>query len=90
MDKQTSDDLDRILEDLDLQHIPEEFVTAARVTDLDGDVRIVGGEELEEIMLSPETFREQGIRDMRLMLNLELIKESIYEHSERILSSVPA
>lgn len=90
MDQQTSDDLDRILEDLDLQHIPEEFVTAGRITDYDGEVRVVSPEELEEIMGSPESFREQGIKDLRLLLNLEAIKMAVHETAERILSSVPA
>jgi hypothetical protein len=88
MDEQSSEDIDRLLVELDPQHIPEEFVTAARVTYEDEEVKVLTPDELEEIMFSGESLRDQGILDVRLMLDLNLIKETIWELSEIILSSV--
>lgn len=82
------DDLDRILDDLEPDHIPVEFVAGAKVTDSDGDTYTVSTEELEDIMMDEESLDDQGIALIQLILDLEQVKASIMLYSRIILSSV--
>lgn len=83
------DGLDRIISEIEPDHIPAEFVSAARITDLDGDTYIVTAEELEDIMMDEASLEEQGIKNIGLILDVESIKAAINEYSEIILSSIP-
>lgn len=83
-----SEDLDRILADIEPDHVPAEFVSAACITDLDDEVYIITREELEEIWLAEETLEEQGIAEIGLILNLTEVKETIRFYSEIILKDI--
>ena len=82
-------DLDRILHFTDVDHIPAEFVRAARIVDFEGESKTITPEELEEIMSNQTTLSEMGIQDIRLILDLEIVKRTIRSHSELVLCSIP-
>ena len=82
------EDLDRILDNLEPDHIPSEFVRAARVTDLEGESQIITVAELEEIMMGDDSLEDMGIVDVRLILDLEEIKRTVRKYSEMVLVSV--
>jgi hypothetical protein len=82
-------DLDRILHFTDVDHIPAEFVRAARIIDFEGESKTITPEELEEIMSNQTTLSEMGIQDIRLILDLEIVKRTIRSHSELVLCSIP-
>ena len=89
MGLRNEEDLDRILHTTDVDHIPAEFVRAARIVDLEGESKTITPEELEEIMSSQTALAEMGIQDIRLILDLEIVKRSIRSHSELILCDIP-
>jgi hypothetical protein len=82
------DVLDRILSEIEPDHVPAEFVQGACVTDLDDEVYVVSREELEEIMLDEDSLEDQGIREIGLILNLASVKETILHFSEIILKDI--
>lgn len=82
------EDLDRILAEIETDQIPAEFVSAALVTDLDGDVYQISCDELEEIMLDDASLEDQGILEIGLILNLAKVKETICHFSEIILKDI--
>ena len=82
------DDLDRILGELEPEHIPTEFVAGAKVTNSEGATYTISTQELEDIMLDEESLTDQGIALIRLILDLDQVKESIILNSEKMLSSV--
>lgn len=88
MTSEESDELDRILSEIDPDHVPSEFVTAACITDADEQTYYISKEELEEIMLDEASLEEQGIVEVGLILNLIEIKETIKHLSEIILKDV--
>lgn len=81
------EDLDRILRELEPDHIPAEFVSGARVTDTSGDVYVISRDELDDIMDCDESLDEQGIAEIRLILDFEEVKVTIRKYSAIILSS---
>jgi hypothetical protein len=80
--------LDKILAEIEPDHVPSEFVSAACVTDLDDDVRIITREELEEIMMDEASLEDQGISEIGLILNLAEVKDCIRHFSEIILKDI--
>lgn len=88
MTSEESDELDRILSEIDPDHVPSEFVTAACITDCDEQTYYISREELEEIMLDEASLEEQGIVEVGLILNLIEIKETIKHLTEIILKDV--
>ena len=83
-----SEDLDRILAEIEPDHVPAEFVSAACVTDMDGEVYIISREELEEILSGELSLEDQGIDEIGLILNLPEIKETIQHYAEIILKDI--
>jgi hypothetical protein len=80
--------LDKILSEIEPYHVPAEFVSAACVTDFDDEVHIITREELEEIMSDDDSFEDQGIAEIGLILNLSEVKETIRHFSEIILKDI--
>lgn len=80
--------LDKILSEIEPDHVPAEFVSAACVTDLEDEVYIISREELEEIMLDDDSLEEQGIAEIGLILNLAEVKETIRNFAEIILKDI--
>jgi hypothetical protein len=89
MSLRDEEDLDRILHATDVDHIPAEFVRAARIVDFEGESKTITPDELEEIMNSQIGLAEMGISDIRLVLDLEIVKNTIRGHSENILIFIP-
>ena len=83
-----SEDLDKILAEIEPDHIPAEFISAACVTDLDDEVFIITREELEEIMESDATLEEQGIAEIGFILNISEVKDAIRHYAEIILKDI--
>lgn len=80
--------LDKILSEIEPEHVPAEFVSAACVTDLEDEVYIISREELEDIMLDDESLEDQGIAEIGLILNLSEVKDTIRNFSEIILKDI--
>jgi uncharacterized protein (UPF0216 family) len=83
------EDLDKILSEIEPAYIPDEFVTAARVTETDGGSYIITKTELDELMDSDDSLEELGIYQIRFIVNLEMIRSAINEYSGIILKSIP-
>jgi hypothetical protein len=82
------EDLDKILAEIEPDHVPEEFVSGACVTDLEGETYIISREELNEIMMDDESLEDQGIDEIGLILNLAEVKETIRHFAEIILKDI--
>jgi hypothetical protein len=89
MAKDNHDDIDRYLDEVETLVIPEEFITAACITDLNGDEYYVTYDEAAEIM-SNGSLRRQGISQVRAIVDMEFVKETVVELSEQILNSISA
>ena len=89
MEMRSLDNLDRIIQDIEPGYIPAEFVSAARLTDDNGDSYIVSIDELEAMMMEADSLLDLGFEKVELVLNKEEIKAAIKENSEYILSSIP-
>lgn len=82
------DALDRILAEIEPDHVPAEFVEGACITDDEDDTYVVSKEELEDIMLDDATLEEQGISEIGLILNLQEVKATIRHYAEIILKDI--
>lgn len=82
------DTLDKILAEIEPDHVPSEFVEGACITDEDDDTYVVTREELEEIMVDDASLEEQGISEISLILNLSEVKATILHYSEIILKDI--
>lgn len=80
--------LDKILSEIEPDHVPAEFVSAACVTDFEDEVHIISREELEEIMQDDDSLEDQGIAEIGLILDLSEVKETIRHFSEIILKDI--
>jgi hypothetical protein len=85
-----SEDLDRILTEIDPMNIPQEFISGACVTDFDDKTHIISCEELEDIMEDDSTLEELGIAEIGFILNVQDIKDTIIKYSDLILKGIPA
>lgn len=84
--KPNHSDLDAILEALEPEHIPSEFVAAGKVTYLTGRISVISKKKLEAIMDSEQPLEEQGIKEIRLLINMDVVRETIQEITENILT----
>jgi hypothetical protein len=89
MSLRNEEDLTRIIYSADVEHIPPEFVSAARIIDFEGESTDITPEEFEEMTNSEITLSEMGIESVRLVLDLNVVKNTIKYHSEMILSIIP-
>lgn len=74
------DILDEIINHLDPELIPTEFIVMAKVRTYDGREAIVTGPELEDFMSQ----NEDQIADVRVILNVRSIRNRILETTEEI------
>jgi hypothetical protein len=88
MTQDSEDLLDTILREIEPDHVPAEFVSAACVTSLEDEVYMITNEELEKIMMDEDTLEEQGIAEIGLILNLAEVKETIHHFCEIILKDI--
>jgi hypothetical protein len=82
------ENLDRIFDEMDVDHIPAEFVKSAKIVYAQGGIQQVTAEELEDIMNHENSFQEMGIKDIGLILDVEIIRATIKEYSEAILAGI--
>jgi hypothetical protein len=80
------DILDEIIDKLSPEKIPSEFILMAKVRTLDGKETIVYGNELDQLM------NEKGdeIADVRVILDVKLIRQVIVTETNAILAAVRA
>jgi hypothetical protein len=90
MNWSNQEDLDKILNEMDVDHIPAEFVKSARISYLEGESQIISPEELESIVSHHISLEDLGISTIGLILDLDIIKRTVREHSETILKDIPA
>lgn len=80
------DEIEEFLEDIDPRFIPQEFVSAIAITDRYGNTHEITPEELSELWEegSPE---EQGYSNIQLLVNLDLVKDTIIQYTDQILKA---
>lgn len=88
MKVKNQEDLDRILDEMDVDHIPAEFVKSARIVYTQGKTQNISAEELEDIINHETSLEDLGIKDIGLVLDLEIIKTTIRKYSEEILHDI--
>jgi len=79
------DYIEECLNEAEVVLIPYEFVSAACVTDLEGNEYIVELEEVEELFDDEEGLSAQGIESVRCVIDMELVKQTVRDLSEDLL-----
>lgn len=82
------ENLEKILREIEPDHVPSEFISAARITDNKNRTYFVTRDEIEEIMLDDASLEDQGITSIQFILDLNEIKDTIIEYSEFILKDI--
>lgn len=82
---------DDIIQNIDPDEVPLEFIILAKVTDFSGKERVLKGSELEKVMRGPERKR---LAEARVMLDVRKIRlaiasgvNEIYDEINRLNSS---
>jgi hypothetical protein len=86
MAKRKYDEIDRYLEEADTIIVPQEYISAACVTDLDGNDYYISFDEVADIM-SSGSLESQGIKHIRAIIDMDVVRETVIELSERILNA---
>jgi hypothetical protein len=82
MDKKTkNEEIYEIIHALKPQNIPPEFISSARIYDFDGNSWVADVDELEDIVTSPNSFEEMGIKSIQLNMDIEAIVHTVVDHS---------
>jgi hypothetical protein len=79
------DHIDQFLEEAEAYIIPEEYISAACVTDIDGNEYRVTFEEVAEI-LGNGPLKDQGIVSVKAIINMEVVKKDVMALTDEILS----
>jgi len=82
--KNRYEDIDKFLEEVEINVIPEEFITAACVTNLDGDEYLVSFDEAAEIFENG-SLEDQGILAVRAIINMREVRETVYQLSKQCM-----
>lgn len=69
-----SDLFEDIIQSIDPDEVPLEFIVLAKVTDFNGTERVIRGNELAKIMRGPE---RRKLSEARIILNIRKIREAI-------------
>jgi len=69
-----SDLFEDIIQSIDPDEVPLEFIVLAKVTDFNGNERVLRGAELAKIMRGPE---RRKLSEARIILNIRKIREAI-------------
>lgn len=85
MAKRKYDEIDRYLEESDTIIVPHEYISAACVTDLDGNDYYISFEEVSDIM-SSGSLESQGIKHIRAIVDMDVVRESVIELSDSVLN----
>lgn len=76
------DILDEIINQLDPELIPSEFVVMAKIRTFDGMESILSGVDMEAFM----TENSDQIAEIRVILNVKLIRSTILEITDKIFA----
>lgn len=85
MAKKKYDYIDRFLEEADTYIVPEEFISAACITYLNGDEQYITFEEASDIIANG-SLKAQGISSIRAIIDMEVVRNTVIDLSEQILS----
>jgi hypothetical protein len=80
-----SDVLDDLIRNLDPEDVPIEFIVMAKVTDFEGNERIVKGDDLEKIIREPEL---QHVAEVRVIYNVKKMRRAIMEEVNAVYDEV--
>ena len=80
------DILDDIISRLDPEEIPAEYIVMAKVTDYEGNEKIIKGAELEEFMKQPY----QDAQEVRVVLDVRKIRKAIIAEVNAVYDEVNA
>lgn len=78
------DILDDIIGQLDPEEIPVEYIVMAKVTDFDGNERLIRGEELADFMRNPFEVASEA----RIILDVRKIRKTIVEEVNAVYDEV--
>lgn len=79
--------IDQFLEEAEAYIIPEEYIKAACITDIDGEEYYVSFEEVAEI-LSNGSLKDQGISSVKAIINMEEVRKDVIALTDEILAVV--
>ena len=80
-----SDVLDDLIRNLDPEDVPIEFIVMAKVTDFDGNERIVRGEELEAVIRDPDL---QQVAEIRVIYNVKKMRRAMTDEVSAVYDEV--
>lgn len=78
--------LDEILEDLDPEHVPPQFIISARFTDVRGVERVVSGDEFAAILREDRNM----ISEVRVMLDVKKIRQAVIDEVSGMFERINA
>lgn len=82
-----NDILDDIISKLEPEDVPVEFIIAAKITDMNGEERIIKGAELEHVLHNPKQY---PIAEARILFNVRKIRKAIVTEVNAIYDAVNA
>ncbi len=81
------DYIDRIINNIDFEYIPAEFVRAAEISKDDDSKEIISPDELEEMFAYGDSPSELGIISISIIFDIEKFKQTVVEIQKEILKS---
>jgi len=81
----TTDVLDEIIGGLEPEDVPTEFIVMAKITDFQGNERVVRGDEMEDIIKNPDRY---NIAEARVILNVRKLRKAIIDEMNIIYDNV--
>lgn len=81
--------VENLIQDIEFENVPEEFISGGRVTTFSGDVTIMDSDEVLDLINDPEVLAQNDVASVALILDFEAISDALDHYSEIILSSIP-
>jgi hypothetical protein len=78
------DIVDDIINRLDPEQIPAEYIVMAKITDLNGNEKTISGDDLVEFMKSPFDYAAEA----RIILNIQKIRKAIIAEVNAVYDEV--
>jgi hypothetical protein len=79
-----NDILDEIINHLEPEEIPAEYIKMARITDFDGNDRILTGDDLKKFMENPFEYAAEA----RIVLDINRIRKAIISQVNAVYDAV--
>lgn len=77
--------IDEIINKLDPEDVPIEYIVMAKITDFQGNERIVRGKELSDLLRNPDLHQ---IAEARVILNVKKIRKAILDEINAVFDAV--